>query len=175
MESFFLADYISIMINGVIHQTDRKEEVYRYPRNLEVARYFGIKNIFEAKVTNISDGYYHVYCEELKTELLLPIDVVLKSFKSNELAIFRSLIFGIRAEDVMILRPDLPIRNDNLLKGVVHSIYPMGSNLLVLFKPECSERVIDIVMPEYAITKLKLKPFMPVTVSLRSDRLFVLG
>ncbi|MFN3135503.1 MAG: ABC transporter ATP-binding protein [Candidatus Kryptonium sp.] len=173
-ESFFLADYISVMIDGVIHQTDKKEVVYRYPQNLEVAKYFGIKNIFKAEVVNVVGEHYRLYCEELKAEFLLPVDAVLRAFKSSDLVMSKSLNFGIRSEDVMILRRDLPIRNDNLLKGIVHSIYPMGSNSLALFKPERSERLIEIIMPEYAFIKLNLKPFMSVTVSLRSDRLFVL-
>ncbi|MFN3505671.1 MAG: hypothetical protein ACK4Y7_05645 [Caldimicrobium sp.] len=59
-EAFFLADYVSVMIEGTIHQSDRKEVVYRYPSDLEVAKFY------------------------------------------------RSLTFGIRSEDVMILRQDIP-------------------------------------------------------------------
>ncbi|BCB95339.1 ABC transporter ATP-binding protein [Dissulfurispira thermophila] len=167
-ETFFLADYVDVMIDGVIHQTGTKEEVYTEPQNIEVARFFGIKNIFDAEIRVVEDKDYILYCKELNTSLLLPID------KMEERQNDSLLTIGIRAEDVIILRHDLPIKKDNLLQGTVTEIYPMGSNSMVIFKPQNSQRLIEIVMPDFAFKKLDLKPSMSVTVSLRGERLFVL-
>lgn len=167
-ETFFLADYVSVMIDGIIHQTDTKEKVYTEPQNIEVARFFGIKNIFDAEIIGVEDKDYVLYCKELNNRILLPVD------KMDERRNDSLLTFGIRAEDVIILRPDLPVRKNNLLTGTVTEIYPMGCNVTVIFKPHNSERTIEIVLPDFAFSKLTLKPSMPVTVSLRSERLFVL-
>ncbi len=167
-ETFFLADHVSVMIDGIIHQSDKKEIVYRYPSNPEVARFFGIKNIFNADIKGMEDGYYRLYCNALNREILLSIDRV-SNISEN-----RSITFGIRSEDVIILRPDLPMKKENLLTGIIKEIYPAGSNSIVVFKPDKSNELIEIIMPDYALSKLSARPLMPATVSLRPERLFVL-
>ena len=168
-ETFFLADYVSVMIDGRIHQTDKKDRVYRSPSDMEVARYFGIKDIFSGEVTDINDNNYILYSEELKAEISLPLSATSHRYNTGD-----EVTFGIRQEDVMIMRPELIKKGDNLLSGLITAIYPKGSSVLAIFVPHNSECTIEIDMPEYAATKLNLKISMPVTVSLRSERLFVL-
>lgn len=168
-ETFFLADYVSVMIDGRIHQTDKRDIVYRCPSDMEVARYFGIKNIFSGCVVAIDEKNYLLYSEDLRGKITLPLKAT--PYKYN---IGDKVTFGIRPEDVIILRPDLPKKGDNLLSGSISAIYPKGSSLFVIFMPDNSEDTIEIDMPEYAATKLNLKVMMPVTISLRSERLFVL-
>ncbi len=168
-ETFFLSDYVSVMIEGTIRQTDKKEKVYRFPSDLEVAKYFGIKNIFSGKIIAMNDNNYLVYSEELKAKISIPSSST--SFKFN---IGDTVSFGIRKEDVMILRPDLPRKNDNLLSGVITAIYPKGASVLVMFVPSGSDRSIEIEVPEYASSKLNLKTQSQAIVSLTSERIFVL-
>lgn len=156
------------MIDGVLQQSDRKDIVYRFPSNLEVARFFGIKNTFNADVKGIEDGYYRLYCDAINSEILLPIDRLSNTSEN------KSITFGIRSEDIIILRPDLPMKKENLLKGIIKEIYPAGSNSTIIFEPDNSDELIEIVMPEFALSKLSARPLMPVIVSLRPERLFVL-
>ncbi len=167
-ETFFLADHVSIMIDGVIHQSDRKDVVYRYPSNSEVARFFGIKNIFNGDIKGKEGDHYRLYCKELNGEILLPIDRI------NNMPERGSITFGIRSEDVIMLRPDLPMKKENTITGVVKEIHPAGSNSVVMFKPDGSDKLIEITIPDYAFAKLYPKPSMRANITLRSDRLFVL-
>lgn len=166
-ETFFMADYVSVMIDGVIQQTDKKDIVYSNPLNLEIARFFGIKNIFEAEIKGKEERYYRLYCSALNTEILLPVNKINKPVKD--------VTFGIRSEDIIILRPDLPMKKENLLLGIIRDIYPAGSNSIAIFRPNNSNELIEITMPDFAFTKLALKPSMTATVSLRTERLFVLS
>lgn len=168
-ETFFLADYVSVMIDGVIHQTDKKDVVYQYPSNLEVAGFFGIKNIFDAEITGIEGSNYMLYCEALNTKILLPIDGIDKNRQLGE-----KITFGIRAEDVMILRPGFKGKDNNLLTGIIAAIYHKGSSSLAMFMPDNSSITIEINIPDYARAKLNIRESMPVTTSLRSERIFVL-
>jgi ABC-type Fe3+/spermidine/putrescine transport system ATPase subunit len=168
-ETFFLSDYVSVMIEGTIRQTDKKEKVYRFPSDLDVAKYFGIKNIFSGKIIAMNNNNYLVYSEELKAKISIPSSST--SFKFN---IGDTVSFGIRKEDVMILRPDLPRKDDNLLSGVITAVYPKGASVLVMFVPSGSDRSIEIEVPEYAASKLNLKTQSQAIVSLRSERIFVL-
>lgn len=171
-EAFFLADFVSVMINGVIHQTDKKDLVYLYPLNLEVAKFFGIKNIFKAEIIGKENNYYKAYCRELNTEIMLPIYLFANS--PDHPHIGSSITFGIRSEHIIILRPDLVMRRENLLTGIIKEIYTSGPVSTIIFEPDNSNALIEIVMPEFALSKLSPKPLMAATISLRPERLFVL-
>lgn len=47
-EAFFLADTISVVIGGKVVQSGNKEEIFYKPKSVEIAKYLGIKNIFNA-------------------------------------------------------------------------------------------------------------------------------
>lgn len=168
-ETFFLADHISVMIDGAIQQTDEKKIVYRYPKNTQVARYFGIKNIFDGVIMGLCGAHYKVYYEGINSELLIPIATI----RDNP-TIGTHISIGIRGEDVIILRPDLPIKQDNLITGVITDIHFAGPSSVVRFQLHNTMATIEIVMPEFAVTKLQLTHGAPATISLKSERLFVL-
>lgn len=168
-ETFFLADDISVMIDGVIQQTDEKKMLYNHPANSQIATYFGIKNIFDGEIINITEQHYKVYCKDINTEIQLPI-VTMKS----SLCLGTHIVIGIKAEDVIILRPDLPIKNDNLIDGIVTEIHFAGTKSIIMFKPQNSNRLIEIIMPEFALSKLNLKPQAFAIISLKSERIFAL-
>lgn len=165
-ETFFLADHVSVMIDGEILQSDEKERLYRAPSKLEVARFFGIKNVFDAHVIGEEYGHCRLYCDDLKTELLLPVT------KLNRPT--TKVTIGIRSEDVMILRPDLPTQKINLVAGTITDMIHAGSKVIVNFSPFPSGRTVEIVMPEYAYSKLQINRSMPARVVFKSERLFVL-
>jgi molybdate/tungstate transport system ATP-binding protein len=52
-EAFYLSDNIAIMGNGKILQVGKSKEVLNYPKNIEVAKFLGFKNIFNAKKLGI--------------------------------------------------------------------------------------------------------------------------
>lgn len=169
-ETFFLADDISVMINGVIQQTGEKTRIYSQPANSMVARYFGIGNIFDGEVTGITEQYYKIYSKDINTDIILPIVNI-----KNSLSIGNHIKFGIRAEDIIILRPDLPIKKDNLIDGIITEIHFAGAKSIIMFKPQNSNRFIEIIMPDFALSKLNLKPQALTIASLRSERIFLLN
>ncbi|MCA1927730.1 MAG: ABC transporter ATP-binding protein [Calditerrivibrio sp.] len=169
-EATFMANHISVIIAGKLMQTGVKDEVYQYPANREVAEFFGIKNIFDAQVIGIYDGYYKAYCDMLGTEIAIPVGNV----KGYEIEKGKNISFAIRSENIIIQRPDLPMKKDNILKGVIKTIYSSGPTSIVLFKPEGKELVVEITMPEFAMAKLSLKPNDEASIALRMERIFVL-
>lgn len=167
-EAFFLSDNLSILIEGKIHQTDKKMMVYEYPASLEVAKYFGIKNIFSSRILESLQEYYKVFCEELNTELLIKKSQNIK----KELRLGDRIRIGIRAENIMILRKDLNLKKENLISGIVESIYDMGLLSYVTFRPHHTNISVEIIMPQYAIQKLNLKPKDETTITIKSEHLF---
>lgn len=61
-EAFFLGDTITVMIDGKIYQSSSKDEVFHRPKTLEVARYFGIKNLFEARIVESYPEVVKIFC-----------------------------------------------------------------------------------------------------------------
>lgn len=169
-ETYFLADHITIMTNGQIQQTGHKDEVYHLPATLEVAEFFGIKNIFNAEIKARNENNCTVYCKELASELLLPVERLAKLNKT-----VRGFLFGIRAQDIMFLRPDAPKNAQNYIEGKITAIYHKGSSALVLFTPNGSNATMEIDLPSYALAKLRLRESIKATASLPMEHIFVLA
>lgn len=168
-EALFLGDTLSIMIDGTIHQTGAKGEVYKYPKTLEAARFFGIRNLFEVEVIESADDKMIVACDELNCSLTIPH----RRFTDSSIHHFT---IGIRAEDVMIMRPDLKRhKQDNLLTGTITEIYEKGASHIVLFLPQGSQRNIEIEMPDYALHKLNLFKGQSSAIFLKRERIFLTG
>ena len=49
-EAFGVADKIAILKNGVLQQFAAPEQLYRFPKNTDVARFLGFRNIFHASI-----------------------------------------------------------------------------------------------------------------------------
>ncbi len=166
-EIFFLSDYISVMMEGRILQTDKKEIVYYNPKTLPIAKFLGIKNIFSAKFISVEQEYYKFYCDSLQKEIILQKQKIENFSKKN-------IMLGIRSEDILILRSDPPKKNENLLKGVIKEIFSAGSNVTILFQPYGSQELLEIIIPEFVVIQLSLKPQIEAIAELRSERFFVL-
>ncbi len=137
-EAFFLGESISIMVNGRILQTGRKRDIYHMPGTIEVARFLGIRNLFNAEIVGIKDNKLSVYCNDLNTILTIP-DHGRGSFRKGT-----RVLAGIRSEEVMILRPRYQKqKQDNLIYGTINEIHEKGASHTVLFVPENSPTTVQ--------------------------------
>lgn len=169
-EATFLGEYISVMIDGKLIQTGTKDNVYQYPATRKVAEFFGIKNIFDAEIIGEESCHYKLYCNTLSSEIIIPK----KNIKDHIVGKDKIISFGIRSENIIIQRPDLPMKKDNILKGVIKSVYSSGPNSIVMFKPEGKDLLIEINMPEFAMAKLSLNTNDEASIALRMERIFIL-
>lgn len=164
-ETFFLADNITIMINGVIHQSATKDEIYHRPCTRETADFFGIKNIFMAEL--FED--HKVFCPELNAYIEVRPEML------KDLGIKEHLYIGIRAEEVMILRHDLcRFKDDNTLEGTVLAVFKKGAINTVIFKPDRAVKNIEIELPNYAYSKLAITEMQRIKIALRKGNIFCL-
>ena len=69
-EGFFMADRVTVLIDGRVEQVGDKEEVWRRPATLPVAKYLGIRNTFPATVVGVEAGEVLVDCPALGGRLL---------------------------------------------------------------------------------------------------------
>ncbi len=168
-EAFTLADNISVMQNGTILQSSPKDELYRQPASLEVARFLGISNIFRGIVEKTEKNRILIYSPELKTR------IISTSAQKKSLHEGKEILFGIRNDEVMILREDLIKKNQsNLLKARVKYILKKESTYLV--KAEISPVMANIYteVPAYAFEKLNLVPEKEILLTLREEMVFIM-
>ncbi len=128
-EAYFLSDNISILINGKIVQSDKKETVFNQPNSLSVAKYMGIKNIFEIDILNNQ--------EFLIKELNIKYKIKNK-LKSN------SKFILIKDDNISFVDANIT----NSIKGEVELLEFQDYNL-VLFKIETTQKILEIKVSKF--------------------------
>ncbi len=169
-EAFFLGDAMSVLLGGIVRQSGPVREIYERPASLEVARYFGIRNLFPVTVTHVGEREITVDCPSLGTDLKLRSPAGL----NDSLRPGSSRTAGIRAENVMIIRPGLESRSrDNILHGTVAQLFMRGASHCVVFTPAGNGPAIEIEVPDYAFRKLGIAEEVPISIFLKAESLFI--
>lgn len=167
-EAFFLGHQLTVLIDGAIHQSGPKREVYRYPKTLEVARFFGIRNLFETEVTDLSNGALSLACKELGSAFKV-LHVGNKGYQRGT-----RLIMGIRAEDVKVIREgDRVTDRENHLEGRITSIVEKGASHTLLFVPESSHGIVEVEIGNDMFHELNPRNGNEISISLNNDRIFL--
>ena len=158
-EAMTLGDFISILIQGEIHQQGTAEEVYTKPSTKEVAHFFGIRNLFSATVV------------ERKSQSVL-IDSPLGQFTvstSLPLSSGEKCLLGIRKEHVHLAPPkEFP------LQGKVKNITFSGAfYTLEITLPKGLS--LEAALSSFSFQKLSPSVGSPLSLFLPSSHLFVLS
>ncbi|MBF0407518.1 MAG: ABC transporter ATP-binding protein [Candidatus Riflebacteria bacterium] len=171
-EAFFLGNNISVMMNGQILQTGSRDDIYYYPKSYLTASFFGIRNIFEAKVLkNIPEGGTLLLWEDLHEKLTVHCRCRKKKFEIGQ-----KLYFGIRPEAIYILRSstDQEERN-NLFPATVTRLFMRGKIHTVLTEIGTEKKVqVEIDIHDAAARKIGLHEKMPLHINLNPKWIFLL-
>lgn len=89
-EAYFLADRITILLDGRVVQQGEKAEVYSRPALPEVARFLGVETLQPGRIVNITDGLATV---QVGTAHLTALATA---------GLSDDVLIGIRGEDVML-------------------------------------------------------------------------
>lgn len=170
-EAFFLADRISVLIDGVIQQTDAKDQLYHRPRTVSVARYLGIRNLFEGEVAGHSNGFIAVRCRGLGRTLQVAWDDL-----DPAPALGVRVVLGIRSDEVKIVHPEFEqTEPHNPFHGYIEALYAKGaSHTLVLRDPDAPEQPVELEVGNRVMRKLHLAPGEECTVDLKPSLLVLL-
>jgi ABC-type Fe3+/spermidine/putrescine transport system ATPase subunit len=168
-EAFFLGDRLSVIIDGAIRQSGSKQAVYECPKTLEVARFFGIRNLFEASVADLNKGVLSLHCPELNTTLSGP------AIQGNDYPKGMQMTIGIRAKDMKILTKEDPVREEeSRLDGRITTIIEKGESRILLFVPEASHRAIEVEVGNDVFEELGPINGNRLSLSLNHKRIFLL-
>lgn len=170
-EAFFLGDQISILIDGMLHQSATKENS-RIPRDKTVASFYGIRNIFPAVL-----AAQNLLIPKLNLTMPIPAawDVSLQAGKIFQV--------GIRSEDLIIydigrlnnvrnLSPE--VISMPTLPGQITACFEKGHSTTVIFSPLNSDALLEVEIPYHKTHKLRAGEDTNLAVAIPADRLFLL-
>ncbi|MCK5683887.1 ABC transporter ATP-binding protein [bacterium] len=128
-EAFFLADDVSVIIDGQIVQTAPKEKLYNFPRSLAAAKFLCFKNIYKGTVTDISGEILSIIWGNQKNPLKIKCSCAHKRFNIGD-----ELYWGIRSENVII--NSNKSHETNNFKGIIKKIYDRGKRDTLIIELE---------------------------------------
>jgi molybdate transport system ATP-binding protein/molybdate/tungstate transport system ATP-binding protein len=169
-EAFILGDIISILMDGEIVQTGKKNRVYFFPKNKKIALFTGMENIFTAEKWELN--------EKEKSVILSYQGIVFKAYYDRALP-EPPFSFGFRGEEVMIIKDELPIpegiKEENCFSVVLNKIIEKGAtHTLELKETTCGIPIVAEV-PNYIYRKLKYQIGQQLNVFIRKKNICVMG
>jgi ABC-type Fe3+/spermidine/putrescine transport system ATPase subunit len=165
-EAFILADVISVMIDGAIVQTGKRNCVYFYPAKQKIAVFTGMENIFEGELVEID--------ENEKVAIVKNKGAV---FKAAYVRTLPSLpfSFGFRAEEVIIIRDDLPIPENsngaNLLSVTLKKVLEKGSTHTIEFEENNHHYSVIAEVPNYVYRDFNFQVGQAMQVFIRKENI----
>jgi ABC-type Fe3+/spermidine/putrescine transport system ATPase subunit len=165
-EAYFLADKISILINGEIKQTGYKSAVFSRPATNAVARFLGVSNLWNGTVIGQDNESLIVDCPTVGLKAHFP-----KS--ADAPAVSTGVTVGILAEHVNLrdaVHPPKP--EEHLLTGQIRLLDFRG-RWLIQFHHESSQLVLELHAAQRTVETFGLADGQTgVTVGLPESALF---
>lgn len=167
-EAFMLGTRIAVINNGRFEQVGSREDVFYRPATRNVARFLGVRNIFDGRVSKIRD-------EEV--EMDTPGLGAIKTHAPKRLGLSAGgpVTFCIRPEEILVIRPDRPPGRvaDNVVEGVILSTTGKGSTH-ILYLGAGSGVVLKIELPNFVVRKLDLKEGKRIKVALKKENIWII-
>lgn len=157
-EALALGDRIAVLHRGKLQQVGTPREVIYSPRTKFVARFTGMENTYQAWVEKAGQENSTVRVGDARVRM-----------PWGGLSLGEQICIGIRPEDVMLLRTDIPInpRHENVYEGRVEGISPQGSAMLRL-KLSWGNLTVKADIPRHAAEKMGLRENKKVLFSFKS-------
>jgi ABC-type Fe3+/spermidine/putrescine transport system ATPase subunit len=114
-EAMALADSIVVLRDGTIVQSGPAPDIFHKPANAFVARFLGIENVLEGRVTDVASGMATVEIGERALRAAAPATPMMPG---------SSAFIAVRGEDITVSAPSDPVSVDaiNRLEGLVTGV-----------------------------------------------------
>lgn len=161
-EGFFLGDHISVLIEGQICQSGERDDVWRHPATVAVARYLGIRNLLTGVVVEAQEESVTVACPTLDGEL----HVGLLPGKARP-EVGAAVHVGIRAEFVVLRDANHPPKEGEfIVHGRFEEVSVAGTDVTLLFRADGTDLALEIAVNRRLLRRFGVKAGQPVTVGL---------
>ncbi|HNY13555.1 MAG TPA: ATP-binding cassette domain-containing protein [Candidatus Wallbacteria bacterium] len=170
-EAYFIGDEISVMMLGKIIQSGPAFDMYNYPKDREMAKFLGVRNILAGSIQKVYEKAIDVSWPEGGGNITITCGCAGSKFTAGE-----KIEWGIRSEAVYILRADLAAASikPNSFDASVDAIYSRGRLHTALVKTKCGA-ILEIDIHDTAARKLDLFSLKNLTISMNPDNIFILS
>jgi molybdate transport system ATP-binding protein len=170
-EAFVLSDEIVVLNDGKVEQIGSKEDIFYRPQTQKVAKFFGVKNIFSGKITEIhpEEREMTVWVEEKGFQSSIP-------YREGGVA-GEWVRFCIRPEEIMVLKEDRPIKKNlkaNVFTGKIVRIVEKGAEHTLFFKQSQDDYDFEISMPNLAYRSLRIMEGQMVNVAFKWESIWII-
>lgn len=135
VEAMMLGDRIAVLNNGQNEEVGTPEKIFYKPQREFVARFIGMKNIFNGKITTLDEegGVMQISTENFElTAVLIP---------SSEGTHVKACV---RPEEIILMKSDQKTSARNEIPGRIITIFPNGPLMRVLVDVGEDEISVDI-------------------------------
>jgi ABC-type Fe3+/spermidine/putrescine transport system ATPase subunit len=169
-EAYFLASDISFLLHGKIQQQGPKAQVFRRPATIEVARFLGFKNYWEATILSRAQGVMLLDCPALGTKLRVA------SSDPFLLSLGNKVFVCITSNDIMLRDDSHPPRPDeNLIQCTFLKHHDLGVNQKIYFQVANQNGSLEIEIPYRTASRFSLlREPQPCLLGLSETALFCL-
>jgi ABC-type Fe3+/spermidine/putrescine transport system ATPase subunit len=171
-EAYFLADGITICIDGKVEQVGKRDEVFLKPKSRKVAQFLGARNLYKAKVLRREESLQRVMLGVNGLTLSVPKGLCQEKFEvGTEVDLF------VRPEEVMIIRQGKPVKDSlkqNIFEGEILDIIDRGRYHTIDFQTTEGKIPFEISIPNYAFRNLNISAGEKIKVALREESLWVM-
>ena len=145
-EAMYLSDHLIIIENGEIIDQGNPKELFFYPSSLKAVKYWGIKNIFKAKLEKIEDKQLLFSYNNTKIIINKNQTLKIKKIQTN-----KPYLIGFREELAQIVN-NYP--NTNLLEIQVTNSLFLGHQYLIEGKIKNTDKNVFLKVDSQKITSL---------------------
>jgi molybdopterin-binding protein len=135
VEAMILGDRIGVLNGGRIEEVGTPEKIFYKPESEFVARFVGVKNIFEGAVASVDEegGVMGIATENFDlTSVFMPLDEG------------THVTACIRPEEIILMRSEQETSARNMLTGKIADMFPNGPLIRVLVDVGGAEVAVDI-------------------------------
>lgn len=166
-EAYILGEQIAVMNEGCIEQIGTKEAIFYRPATKQVAKLLGVRNIFDGVIARINEN------EVTIENNVLGLIKVSQTVSEGNLIEGEYVSFGIRPEDIMVLRGDKQRPPDNVFDGTVTEIVEKGAQNTIFFNTKNGDGIFKINMPRSAFRKMRISKGITASVSLKKECIWI--
>ena len=169
-EAFILGDIVAVMIDGAIEQVAKRNRVYFHPKNLKVALFTGMENIIEADVISVNETTGSFAAGWAQRRLIVRAS-------QFEPVVGQRLVLGVRAEEIMLVKPDRPIRSGrdfNIFTGNLTEILEKGPTHTMVISEQSSGHIIKMELPNFLYRRYEFEEGQLLSVRIRPDKFCII-
>lgn len=163
-EAYSLADRIAVLNSGKIEQNGSPGEILSRPATRAVARFVGMKNIFEGSV--------------LRKDILMGETVIsweghLIKAPYTQVSVGKEVVWMIRPENIVFQRPNpnKKFSQENIFWGKIVEVLHLGTNISLFVRTGDKDKDYDFEMhlPVHVYEKYQLEKGKRIQISLKKE------